>query len=358
MDADYVIRILSPLDEDRILAFNRLIFRQEPQFTTEYWRWRHEQNPSGESIAFLAESGNDIVGYLEYLPVRATCFSKDVIAGIGVESSIGVEFRGRGLRANLRARVEEEARRRGWAFFLNFPNKMAFKGALKYSAMRFICPMGLWVKPLYLNRCGSRRSDIFGPALLGVLYRGYNGFVRLGFSKARIRAAESYDVQEQGDIDEGFDEFWKRLSRDVPIATVRDAKFFRWRHYDNPVFNYTVVTAKRHGSIVAVAVLRVVESQGRKIGQLLQLCTLPRHSHALIAILEYIGEISAKQGVAFLMTRVQEHLGMTRIIAGMGFVRIPFRRSPMVAMPLASDIPNSFFDRCHWLVTMGDIAVT
>lgn len=66
-------------------------------------------------------------------------------------------------------------------------------------------------------------------------------FVFTRFDSWRDHLSRNYALELHPAIDERFDELWRSRKEELGIATVRDAKYLRWRFADCPLKSYTVI---------------------------------------------------------------------------------------------------------------------
>lgn len=93
--------------------------------------WKHEQNPFGRSLAWVAEEAGRIVGFRTFLRWDFERDGDVVHAVRAVDTATHPAHRGKGVFSRLTLHSLEELRRAGIAFVFNTPNKQSRPGYLK-----------------------------------------------------------------------------------------------------------------------------------------------------------------------------------------------------------------------------------
>lgn len=127
-------RLLERSDVDPVLDLLRASLGEPPLLrrTPELFSWKHFDNPFGESVALLAESGGRLVGLRAFMRWRLLTPEGEVIeCGRAVDTATHPDFQRQGIFRRLTEEALEESRSRGVDLIFNTPNQKSGAGYLK-----------------------------------------------------------------------------------------------------------------------------------------------------------------------------------------------------------------------------------
>jgi GNAT superfamily N-acetyltransferase len=135
---EIAIRRARPDDEDEIVALLVDVMRRSPQEPNrEFYRWKHQQNPFGESPAWVAEMDGRIVAFRTLMRwefrqpgCREAGSGRPLRAVRAVDTVTHSACRGRGIFRQLTMTAVEELRDEGVDFVFNTPNDSSMPGYL------------------------------------------------------------------------------------------------------------------------------------------------------------------------------------------------------------------------------------
>ncbi|MGH2982491.1 MAG: GNAT family N-acetyltransferase, partial [Solirubrobacterales bacterium] len=96
----------------------------------EFFRWKHFDNPFGESLIMVAEDGRELVGFAAWLRWRFLFGGRPIEALRGVDVVVDPRHRGRGVGDDLR-RMASQQFEDSVAFTFGEPNASARPGAIR-----------------------------------------------------------------------------------------------------------------------------------------------------------------------------------------------------------------------------------
>jgi len=99
--------------------------------TESYWRWKHVDNPFGQSPVLLGFEGDQLVGIRAFMRWRWTNGEKIYESVRAVDTATHPDFRGKGTFKKLTMALLEKCKDNGWDFVFNTPNKISKPGYLK-----------------------------------------------------------------------------------------------------------------------------------------------------------------------------------------------------------------------------------
>ncbi|MCI0587094.1 MAG: GNAT family N-acetyltransferase [Planctomycetes bacterium] len=250
------IREYRPGDEDAILAcFNRVFARENPRFvprTLAHWHWKYRDNPSGNRIFVAVTEEGEVAAHYAALPARAIFRGRPVTFHQGIDSMADPRFR----RVGLARGADGE---RGPSLFAQTGRRM-------------------------IERWGLSGVDQFGYGLpipiawrVGKDWMGYEVirtllllFAEVG-KEDRGGGGRGVEVEEVADVPAEADRLWERAAPEWEAATVRDARYLRWRYVEPPDLRYRIALARgAGGDLRGLAVYRQGEFSDRDQGLLVE----------------------------------------------------------------------------------------
>ncbi|MFV9482456.1 GNAT family N-acetyltransferase [Christiangramia sp. ASW11-125] len=178
----------------------------------DIWRFKHLDNPFGESITLLAVENNKIVGVRAFMKWQWAQSKKIYSALRAVDTATHPEHQGKGIFKKLTLAAVEVATNAGDNFIFNTPNDLSRPGYLK---------MG-W-QPVGKISVGVKPSFSF-----------------LKFKKI----PDYYSIQKNVttfEINCLCDKWNEILSMSNSYFTPKSAEFLSWRYENNPLQEYKVI---------------------------------------------------------------------------------------------------------------------
>jgi hypothetical protein len=303
--AELVIGTYRHDDESEVLAVLQLALGESltsPR-TPEFWRWKHFNNPFGESLLFVARIGNRIAGLRAYLQWRFRSPAGELRALRAVDTATHPEHVRKGIFRTLTLEANRRAEAAGFDLIFNTPNEKSRPGYLSMGWKAVGRPRA-YVRPLRLPR----------------------------------RSAESRDPAEiipLGDVPE----FTGFVDRDpLGLRTARSDRYLRWRFGHHPAVAYRSVTMH-----AGQALFRANRRNGRSEAVASEL--LGRGSIGLA-----IRGLDADYVVGSARPDSPEARTMRRA----GFLPIPGRGLTLVALPL-TPAATPALSLSAWDLSAGDL---
>jgi GNAT superfamily N-acetyltransferase len=97
----------------------------------EYWRWKHIENPFGQSPVLLAEENGKLIGVRAMMQWRWKEGSISYKSLRAVDTATLPQYQGKGIFKKLTLQMVENAKKEGFDFIFNTPNKISIIGYLK-----------------------------------------------------------------------------------------------------------------------------------------------------------------------------------------------------------------------------------
>jgi len=294
----WVVRKYQEGDEQGIS--NLLMVVAGHSHSDSIWNWRYRKNPFG-SIAGVAESNGEIVGYMGLIAKPLKVMNKEIRGCEAVSLVVHPNFRRQGMFLAIGRYIMGEAEKQGLGICYGFPNVPAYGGHLKYGwfdagrlpiFVKFVSVSSLrtdrvkdflsktWLKPL-ANFLDKRIFSF----ILRILLFLYNGYCRVAY-----RLSDKLDGVKVSSIkcfDERFDDLWKAASKGRKVMVVRNRQYLNWRYVEKPMAlsSYVMFAAEKNDEVSGFIVLLCVKLDGMKYGFIVDLLTVPNDSATVKALI-------------------------------------------------------------------------
>ncbi|MDT0677468.1 GNAT family N-acetyltransferase [Autumnicola musiva] len=207
------IRKAAPSDIPAIISVLKISLGEDQlAVSEEVWNFKHEDNPFGKSIVFVAEENEKIIGVRAFMRWNWKNENQVYKACRAVDTATHPEHRGKGIFKKLTLKAVEAAREEGVNFIFNTPNEQSRPGYLK---------MG-W--------------ETAGKIKVG-LFPAWNSFWRLRKNQQGFSIDKNLSPK---DLDSLCKEWNNRLARTSGLYTPKSPDYLRWRYEINPLQNYEV----------------------------------------------------------------------------------------------------------------------
>jgi len=235
---------------DIVAAFRNT--QRETQRDAAYFDWRYVRRPSGlpAHVTLGFDAAGQAVAAASLIPHDFSVAGRLVKAGMIGDVSVAESMRGRGLAAQLIARLRDDAFARGLDACFVLPNK-ELTGALSRNGFQAVGSIRRAIRLLSLRGRLRRKLGAVGGlagALLDVALRTVadvqDGALPPGFSTATPAA-----------FDARYDALWKTCASRADVALARrDATWLTWRFTSKPGGHYRLFELDRNGELAGYVV--------------------------------------------------------------------------------------------------------
>lgn len=150
MKEEILFKPLNYSEEELVQIVELIRSNLDPEFTIEFFKWKHLENPFGRSYGLVAWDGNKIIGLRVFMFWEFIGENKKILRSIRpVDTVVDSNYRGRGLFKKLTLQGLENCKGQ-YDFIFNTPNNNSLPGYLK---------MG-WEKS---NNCSNFRIGLINP---------------------------------------------------------------------------------------------------------------------------------------------------------------------------------------------------
>jgi GNAT superfamily N-acetyltransferase len=329
------VRPAAPADLPAILDLMTASLAGGPtgQRSADAYRWKHVDNPFGESIALVAEVEGRIVGLRTMMRWRFVRDGVPFAAIRAVDTATHPDFQGRGIFRRLTEHALDLARE-DTAFVFNTPNDNSRPGYLK---------MGWEVVGQVPIAIRVVRPTRFARGIRGV-----------GAATAGAQPPPCSLPPAESALDD-VDGVRRLLQRWRPptgaLVTDRSPEYLRWRYLGNRDLGYRAIALRRDSELVGLAIGRP-----RWRGSLAEL-TLAEAIVADrdLAVARRLLRAAARSGVDHVATHLVGAPAAAAVRRRLGYVDAPGQGMLLTRRTLADDRTGRQME--DWALTLGDLEV-
>ena len=177
--------------------------------TEEVWRYKHINNPFGESLVLVAEEDNEIIGVRAFMRWKWQKGEEVFSAFRAVDTATHPDHQGKGIFKKLTLKALEIGKERGDHFVFNTPNAQSKPGYLKMG-WEEVDKLKIHVRPLNLLQLKNKE----------VVYKSS------GKEDAILELLNTY---------------FEQLRVSDRLFTPKDITYLKWRYPHNPLQKYLVI---------------------------------------------------------------------------------------------------------------------
>jgi hypothetical protein len=249
----FIIRNYRKGDEEGITSLFKDVFRNE--MTVDQWRWKYFIPGSGKIYSKVVENAaGHIIGHAGAIPLRGSFQNKpvqffqiaDVMVHAGARGFLGRKNVFEVMMKSLFEGINNEFPD---VFCYGFPGR----------------------RPFLLGKRVGVYEEVEG-ALDCVKY-------------SRPSLLNPYKIKPLRWDDRRLNDIWSSLSKDFPLAVIRDRDYLRWRYAGNPFFSYELLGGFLFGRLKGWL---VIKDSGEEVFVVDQLIEKNRCGNILTAFQKYL----------------------------------------------------------------------
>lgn len=212
-----IIRKASDQDISAIVKVLKASLGEEDLPLSEaIWRYKHIQNPFGNSVVLVAEEEGNIIGVRAFMKWQWQLKDKKLSSFRAVDTATHPDHQGKGIFKKLTLQAVAICEESGGHLIFNTPNEKSRPGYLK---------MG-WIS------AGKLEVQI-KPA--------FNSFWRLG----RFQSRYQKDIRASSENIEELCNLWNaKLRTEAHVFTPKSRSYLLWRYEKNSLIDYEVLATK------------------------------------------------------------------------------------------------------------------
>jgi len=345
--SNWTIGQASGSDRDKLVAlFGQYLWKEDPE---DMYKWKHEDNPAGEVVAWVAkekETGR-IAGTYLMMPWRLKTKNEEILATQCVDAVTDIDFRRKGIYLELGKDCVGKLGKLGYPYSLAFPNPAALSGHMKVGGWHVLGDMIRYVRPLHIDEYVMRK--IGSGSLSKLAAKVADNAFSLYERGRRYNIPENISFSPTKPLGHEYEKFWKRIRSEFSILFVRDSKYLNWKYLKTPHKSQMVYIMRYKGEICGYVVFEIGKGYGYIVDML---CALEeKYVYSLIA---FALNFFRKENLSAVSYTALEGNIYFESLKKMGFSERP-DRSPIVFRSNVDQSPSSdLLDNTQWILTMGD----
>lgn len=307
----------------------------------DYWNWKHEQNPFGRSLMWIAKAGDQVVGIRALMRWELMLQQQRIPVAKPVDSVTHPDFQRRGIFSRLTLQACQRAAEQGVGFLFNTPNNNSKPGYLKLG-WRELGGLPVLVKI-------RRPLRAAGGALRWKTRGGEVPAPESFFKQSPLPAATVVQDQRLGPL------LAERAGTTEQLETHRTPEFLRWRYGSHPHIPYYAETLERPGrpgQWDAMLFYRTNFRQG--IRELMITDLIVRQGAGGQVVPQLLRQLQRNTQTDYWALHVDRRAGVYAALRACGFFPLPGKRIPLVARTLeggCAAVP----DLPQWSLCCGDL---
>jgi GNAT superfamily N-acetyltransferase len=334
------VRPLDDSDEQAVLGLLQASLAGGPtgERTSEFFRWKHLDNPFGASLALGAFDGSRLVGVRLVMRWAFRLHGRRVTAGRMVDTATDPEYRGRGIFQQLTTAALVQAHIDTDLIF-NTPNASSRPGYLKmgWQDVGVLATSFSPVRPARFLR-GARAA--LRAAGTDRVYDTAADHPRV----AEILTAHEADVQDLLAV--------RSADAEDRLVTDADLDYLRWRYADAPGLDYRALPVVRGGRLYGLGIGRIRPRAGLRELTLAEVLARPDAADDVRQVLRGC----RRADVDHVATHLPPTVASRRLLRRSGYltsgrVGLTLTTHPLRDLPVEPTAPAS------WGLSLGDIEV-
>ena len=356
MERVWSVRAYKKGDENGLFELTKAV-HPEKMYDREkwmrWWRWMYTENPAGSSRIWVADHDGKIVGQYPLILVNMKIEKRVTIASQNIDLMTHPDYRHQGMFSTLEKKALREAEKEGINITYGFPNEAAYPGHLK-SGWFDVCPLQIIFKPFNLENIFKKR--ITNKFLLKICTVMGNLFISIFYKTKKPSKVDDLTISKVTSFDGRIDDFWKKISNDHKIITLRDKEYLNWRYVNVPDVDYTIYIAEKNEQIYGYIVLRCVEIQGLILGCIFDIISLLDQDDVIHCLISKAIEYFEMEKVDVIYCKKIAKKKVRKIFRKNGFISSRFIKGGQFCVYTSHPkISETYLkNKKNWFIQLGD----
>ena len=342
----------SVFDHTKNLHQQRSLFREcfpETLGTTiekdTHYNWKFQAYPGQvKSYEYAAWAADDMIGYYAAIPYRYRCGKEMLTAGMVCDVMTGLKARGKGVFTKLGHFSTDVMKQEGLDFVTGYPIRPeVIPGHLKVK-WKIAFKMPIYIRFLKTNSVMKKYGAGF---LSPVINAGFWLYDRIFV--AQRSANYAFDVIDKTAFFEldGYNQFFYDWQSQIGNPLQKTMDFMKWR-LGAPGTSYKIVTARKEGKLVGLAILRKSEMENIPVIAILDLMVLPGNEKCLPGLNSSLKQVATNEKAEAVVTMMGRLCAKKYRMMKLGFLKSPYVFS-LIIKKLNEQIDDSLlFDESRW----------
>lgn len=356
---DFEIRPFQPGDEQQIVRLLNLVFKGWPRFDIpcsplDHWKWKHLDNPLGESVIVVAESGNEIIGCIHNVLQNVKVGKAVNILPHGADAAVHPDFRKMGVNTQVRKLRSKLIGKLGALHHYSVSaNPILIRRNIREGRPRFPFPVMIYAKIQDVDRhiqavpTENPLTKRYGFHLMNMANKIKNTLTNPihGNRNIKISTVETFDDR--------INILWENISDHYDFMVVRNRDRLNWRFLDTRGGEFIVRQAEEHNKILGYIVIRVNKHlKHYPIGYIVDLLNVPGRLDAADKLVKDALNLFEEYETNVITGLFVQNHPIKKVLSRNGFLNSMEKVNIFLGAEELNELNNSVPSKIHF--TLGD----
>ena len=340
--------------EQEIFAFQQTAYpTRRVDWIAPRWRWMFlasAQRLGVSPMVWLYRNTSGVVAHQGAIPVKLKAGGQEHITGWFVETMALASVRGKAIGPMVIKKALEDL-----PFNLSLGQTSQMREIQLAMGWHQVAPLETYV--LILNPRQVLAAKI-APWIARDAAACGLATLQLGRRTVRYRRLRwQATVEEIARFESRHERLWHEVQHEYQCAVVRDASYLNWKYVEQPGRNFLRLEIQRHGRIVALAVMLIVEADSvypYRRGFLVDMVVTVSDREVVWAVLDSVRRVCQQRAVASLTCYLISHQ-LRKAMTSFGFFpKQPTRFLLVATGGISAAISSVVLSPEQWFITFGD----
>lgn len=318
-----------------------------PAETGAHYTWKFHSFPANpHSYEYGAYAEKELVGYYAAIPYAYRINGQHATCGMVCDVMTHPKMQGKGIFTGIGRHATCDLQKNGVDFTSGYPIRPeVIPGHLKVG-WKIVFDLPMYIKLIRANAVLRSKKLGFTAPFVNLGLSSANPFFSLLNRKNHDYTCDTMNRDEfiQMEGYETFFEKWKTQQQNVLIKT---KEFLKWRT-GAPRTEYHFIVVRKNNDIAGIAITRFVVLKDIPSIAMLDLMVLNEEQNSLNHIYDALKKVAAIHNAEAIITMMSPGCAVRYRLAGMGFLKSPFKFS-LIIKKLNSEIDDTaLFDESKW----------
>jgi len=308
-----------------------------------FWKF-HAFPGQTKSYEYATWAGNDMIGYYAAIPYRYKCGDKLFTAGMVCDVMTGIKARGKGVFTRLGHFSTNAMQEEGLDFVTGYPIRPeVIPGHLKVK-WKVVFKMPIYIRFLKTNSVLKKYKtgfiSPFANAGLWVYNKIFAAEQSTGFKFDTLDNSTFFELSD-------YEQFFEQWQLQIGNPLQKTTDFMKWR-LGAPSTSYKIITARKDGKLIGMAIARKSEMEKIPVIAILDLMVLTGNEKCLPGMNRSIKQLAGIEKAEAVVSMMSKIWARRYRMLKLGFLKSPFVFS-LIIKKLNKQIDDYLlFDESRW----------
>ncbi|MFC1900294.1 GNAT family N-acetyltransferase [Chloroflexota bacterium] len=359
-DRTWTMRAYQEGSENDMFELDRVLYGEavpDRQQWLEGWKWMYADNPAGDSIIWLADQDDKMVGQYPLVIEDMNIRGKPVKGSQVADTMTHPEYRRQGIATLLGNQALNQLKDKDVALTFGFPTPQVYPIHIK-AGWFDVCPFQVMVKPFNVKKVLKSYLGI-NELMLPVFTASARLLLKTLLRTRKPPPVDKLVINEVSHFDERFDDFWERVSGDYAIIVARNRSYLNWRYIDSPNVNFVVYAAEIEDKIYGYIVLGIYKDYDRKdlkIGCIYDIIARLDDEDIVHNLVSKAIDCFHDEKADVIFSQMVAHKIYRKVLSKNGFIPNFRSKSRFIAYTVSPGEGDEFIkDSRNWFIQLGDL---